>query len=203
VHRQVFLGYHDSGMAGEPTNHRPGAFAAAGVAEAAAVLAAVLTEELADVLVTYDEHGGYGHPDHIQAHRVGMAAAELAGTPVVYLATMNRDLMTSLAEAAAAEDLGLADGGPEPGGPDGMADMGEPCTRLTTEVDVTPWLERKRAAMRAHASQITETSLFLSLPDGPFALAFGREWFIRVRPPAPTDHDGPFEAVLTTAGALR
>ena len=93
VDRQVFLDYLDSGMAGEASNDRPGSFAAADVDEAAAALAAILDEERADVLVTYDEHGGYGHPDHVQVHRVGMRAAERAGTPVVYMATMNRDFV--------------------------------------------------------------------------------------------------------------
>ncbi len=70
--RQTYLDYLDSGMAGEDTNDRPGSFAAADVDEAAGALAAILDEEGADVLVTYDEHGGYGHPDHVQVHRVGM-----------------------------------------------------------------------------------------------------------------------------------
>ena len=78
VARQTYLDYLDSGMAGEATNDRPGSFAAADVDEAAAALAGILTEETADVLVTYDEHGGYGHPDHVQVHRVGMRAAALA-----------------------------------------------------------------------------------------------------------------------------
>src|SRR5262249_6986135 len=87
VARVAYLGYHDSGMAGEPTNDAPGAFAAAPVDEAAARLAAILSEEDAEVLTVYDDNGGYGHPDHIQVHRVGVRAAELAGTPRVYEST--------------------------------------------------------------------------------------------------------------------
>ena len=68
-------------MAGEPTNDAPGAFAAAPVDEAAERLAAILREEDAEVLTVYDENGNYGHPDHIQVHRVGVRAGELAGTP--------------------------------------------------------------------------------------------------------------------------
>ena len=81
VARIAFLGYRDSGMAGEPTNTAPGAFAAAPVEEAAERLAAILREEDAEVLTIYDENGNYGHPDHIQVHRVGARAGELAGTP--------------------------------------------------------------------------------------------------------------------------
>ena len=196
VHRQVMLGYLDSGMAGASTNTVAGCFAAADVGEAAARLAAVLEEESADVVVTYDEHGGYGHPDHIQVHRVGMAAARLAGTPVVYLATMNRDRLASLTRQA--EEAGT----PVPDVTDVRDEMGEPQSRLTTEVDVTGAIDRKRASMRAHASQITESSFFLAMPDDLFSTVWGREWFIRVHPPAPDGYDGPFEAGLTTTSTI-
>jgi LmbE family N-acetylglucosaminyl deacetylase len=178
VARQVYLDYLDSGMAGETTNDRPGSFASADIDEAARRLAGVLADEEADVLVTYDEHGGYGHPDHIQVHRVSMAAADLADTGVVYLSTMNRDFMASLASR-----LGESDWSPPAGSTDGLATMGEPESRLTTEVDVTGWIDRKRESMRVHASQISEDSFFLAMPEDVFALVWGREWYIRVRPP--------------------
>ncbi len=194
VHRQVFLDYLDSGMAGEPTNDRAGCFAAADVDEAAGALAAILGDEGADVLVTYDEHGGYGHPDHVQVHRVGMRAAELAGTPAVYLATMNRDFVRSLADRLASS------GWQPPGGPpDGAEDMGEPEARLTTEVDVTGVIDRKRQAMRAHASQIGEASFFLSMPEDVFTTVWGQEWYIRVRPVWVGPAGGRREAELRTA----
>src|SRR5579863_3915051 len=78
VARHEYLGYGDSGMAGEPTNKDPACFWQADVEEAAGRLAAILDQEHADVFVTYDENGGYGHPDHIQVHRVGIRAAERA-----------------------------------------------------------------------------------------------------------------------------
>jgi LmbE family N-acetylglucosaminyl deacetylase len=176
--RQLFLGYHDSGMEGEDSNARDDVFATADLDEAADRLARVLAEESSDVLVTYDEHGGYGHPDHVRVHDVGMAAADRAGTPVVYLATMDRDFMVAL-QAQAAES------GTEFGPDDeleGADTLGEPAERITTEVDVTPWLEVKRGAMRAHASQISEESFFLQMPDDLFAHVWGQEWYIRVRP---------------------
>ena len=177
VEHQVYLDYLDSGMAGEDANDRPGCFAAADVNEAAQTLAGILDEEGSDVLVTYDEHGGYGHPDHIQVHRVGMRAAELAGTPVVYMATMDRDFLKGLMSDA--ENTTWA---PPPEETESMDTMGEPACRITTEVDVTGWIERKRQSMRAHASQIGETSFFLSMPDDVFARVWGQEWYIRVRP---------------------
>src|SRR4051794_18051953 len=78
--RIEFLGYIDSGMMGEATNDLPGSFWSAPVEEAAERLASILRAERADVLTVYDDNGNYGHPDHIQVHRVGMRAAELAGT---------------------------------------------------------------------------------------------------------------------------
>ena len=119
VGRQTYLDYLDSGMAGEATNDRPGSFASADIEEAAGALADILIEEAADVLVTYDEHGGYGHPDHVQVHRVGMRAADLAGTPVVYMATMNRDFMRTLRRAGRVVGVGTSRGEHRRDGHDG------------------------------------------------------------------------------------
>ncbi len=177
IGRQVFLEYLDSGMAGEDSNSRDGSFAAADLDEAATRLAAVLGEESSDVLVIYDEHGGYGHPDHVRVHEVGMRAASLAGTPVVYLATIDRDHVLELMRASEGTDWSLQDADVED-----VGTFGEPGARITTEVDVTAWLGTKREAMRAHASQIEEDSFFLSLPEEAFEQVWGREWYIRVRP---------------------
>lgn len=173
AHRVEFLGYVDSGMMGTATNDAPGSFWMAPVDDAAAKLAAILVQEQADVLTCYDDNGQYGHPDHIQVHRVGMLAAKLAGTPRVYQSTINRDDMlrgmAELGEAGEAE-------GPEID----PSTFGKPESEITAAVDVTPYLQVKRAAMRAHASQISEQSFFLAMPDEAFARAFGTEWFIRV-----------------------
>jgi len=77
VTRREFLGYRDSGMAGDESNEDPSCFWKADVEEASQRLARLLDEEHADVLTIYDEHGGYGHPDHIQVHRVGARAGEI------------------------------------------------------------------------------------------------------------------------------
>ena len=178
--RVAFLGYQDSGMAGEATNDDPAAFWQADVDEAAARLAALLEEEAADVLTVYDERGGYLHPDHVQVHRVGVRAAELAGTPRIYEATADRDhfMETVAATRALLVESGetVPDDLPEPSE---FAENFSPAHVITTRVDVRDLLPTKRAALAAHASQIDETSFFLTMPDEVFALAFGTEWFIR------------------------
>jgi LmbE family N-acetylglucosaminyl deacetylase len=167
VARVEFLGYRDSGMMGDELNDQPGSFWTADVDEAAGKLAAILQEEDADVLTIYDSIGGYGHPDHIQVHRVGKRAAEIAGTPVVYQATMSRENMMEAFRRIGQQDL------EEP------EKAGTPEAEITARVDVTKYLDVKRAAMRAHASQIPEESFFLSMDDENFAFTFGTEWFIR------------------------
>jgi len=174
--RLEFLGYADSGMMGTPANQAPGSFWTTPVDDAAQKLAAILEEEQADVLTCYDDNGGYGHPDHIQVHRVGLRAAALVGTPRVYQSTINRDQILRgrlrFAEQAAATGIEM---------PDVTADeqFGMPEEVITAAVDVSPYLEYKRQAMRAHASQISENSFFLGMPDEAFRYAFGTEWFIR------------------------
>jgi LmbE family N-acetylglucosaminyl deacetylase len=174
VDRVAFLGYHDSGMAGEPTNDAPNAFAGADVEEAAARLAEILREEAADALTVYDDHGNYGHPDHVQVHVVGVRAAELAGTPRVYEATMNRDYLVDLMRQRS-DELGELPDAPDPE----AMDLGVPASEITTTVDVRDHVAQKRAAMAAHSSQITDEHFFLQMPEDAFAVAFGYEWFIR------------------------
>ena len=171
----AFLGYVDSGMMGTPENDAPDSFWGASVDEAAARLAAILREARADVLTVYDDHGAYGHPDHIQVHRVGVRAGELAGTPRVYESTPNRDRARRMMEAVAETNADI----PGDLDPADMEAFGTPESELTTAVDVAAYLDRKRAAMAAHASQIAESSMFLALPPDLFAEAFGTEWFIR------------------------
>ena len=189
----IFLGYGDSGS-GPATGAWPdGAFAAADVDEAAERLADVLRAERADVLTIYDRFGGYGHPDHVQVHRVGVRAAELAGTPVLLEATVSRELLRAGAELAAT--LGYELGASFR--PETFDTWYLPEAEITTVVDVSDQLDRKRAAMAAHASQATSAegsdtlrslAVFASLPDEYFRLAFAKEWFVR-RGAAPGELD--------------
>jgi LmbE family N-acetylglucosaminyl deacetylase len=183
VARQEFLGYVDSGMMGTPENDAPESFWRADLDEAAGRLAAILTSEEADVLTVYDDHGNYGHPDHIQVHRVGVRAAELASTPRVFEATVNRDVMQlRLLEASASGDPRIA-GQAAVMVERGLDQMGSPAEMINTEVDVRPWLDRKRKALFAHGSQVNEASFFAIMPPEAFEVAFGQEWFILRDPP--------------------
>lgn len=188
IERVVSLGYHDSGMTGWEHNAEPDSFHQADPDRAAGRLAEVLTAERADVLVVYDWHGNYGHPDHVKVHRVGYRAAELAGVTTVFEATVNRDAIRAQIEAArdAAGDGELFGGDFDPDGPaDDGNPMGEPASAICLRVDVTKWTDRKRASIACHRSQVTDTSFFLNMPEDQFAVAFGTEWYARRGVPGP------------------
>jgi LmbE family N-acetylglucosaminyl deacetylase len=176
VARVVWLGYRDSGMMGTPDNDDARCFWQAGIDEAADRLAKVVTEEGADVLTIYDVNGHYGHPDHIQVHRVGLRAAELAGTPNVLELTWDRDHMRKL-WAAAAEAGMLGDDLPDVQADD--TQFGSPADVITTRVDVRDFLDKKRASMEAHASQSQDTKPLLDMPPEIFREVVGQEWYIR------------------------
>jgi LmbE family N-acetylglucosaminyl deacetylase len=193
AHRVEFLGFTDSGMAGEATNDAPWCFAQADVEHAARRLAVVLEEERPDVLTTYDDIGGYGHPDHIQVHRVGLRAAELAGVPVVVQGTINRDLVREAMSRAAemgvdAPDVPLDDTPPEGASAEEGVTLavtfGKPQAELTHVVDVSSVVGRKRSSMLAHASQIGVDHFMASMPEEAFAFVFGSEWFLVPEVPA-------------------
>ncbi|GAA1334004.1 PIG-L family deacetylase [Catellatospora bangladeshensis] len=182
--RVEFLGYEDSGLDGSGGSGRngsgsggsgPGGFARAGVPEAADRLAELLHEERADLLTTYDPTGGYGHPDHVQVHRVGALAAELAGTPRVWEATVDRTLLLrGLRLARLARDFDLTP----------FTTAYTPRHRITHRVDVRRYAPQKRAALAAHATQTTggdgprTLTALLSLPGPLFRLVLGTEWYV-------------------------
>jgi LmbE family N-acetylglucosaminyl deacetylase len=157
------------------------------VEDAAARLAEVLREEHADVLTVYDPAGGYGHPDHVAVHTVGVRAAELAGTRRVFEATQNKTQIQALIDQARREHPERF----EKEFQDGF-EIGMPEELITTAVDVRAFVDVKREAMKAHASQIGDTSFFLELPTERFVAAFGVEWFIHRgldAPPRPMESD--------------
>jgi LmbE family N-acetylglucosaminyl deacetylase len=178
VQRIAWLGYRDSGMTGWEQNSDPRSFLQADLDEAAERLATVLREEQAGVVVMYDWHGAYGHPDHIQVHRVGHRAADRAGTPKRFEATYNRDValagMAEMVESGAPEFQDFDPAGPaDDGNP-----FGTPESEIHLAVDVSAFVAAKRAAITCHASQVTDTGMFLAMPEEVFARAFGTEWFI-------------------------
>lgn len=181
--RVEWLGYADSGMTGWEQNQAEDAFAAAPLDEAAGRLAAILNEESADVLITYDWHGNYGHPDHIAVHRVGHRAAELAGTKRVLEGTVNRDEMARMSAVRPVEDNAEVF---DPNAPmDDGNPMGTPEAEISWVNDVAGEAARKRASIACHRSQVSDSSFFMQMSDEVFALAFGREWFIEA------GHSGP------------
>jgi LmbE family N-acetylglucosaminyl deacetylase len=182
-----FLGYVDSGMMDTPQNDGEGSFWRADVEEAAQRLATILERESADVLTVYDDNGNYGHPDHIQVHRVGVRAAAMAGVTEVFESTVNRDeMLRHFAELSANGEVG----GDDAPTTEELEALGVAEALLTHRVDVRPYLQAKRDSMRAHASQIGETSFFLTMPDDAFARAFGTEWYIRTGQPTPVAEFG-------------
>jgi LmbE family N-acetylglucosaminyl deacetylase len=180
-----WLGYRDSGMMGTPENDDPRCFWRADVEEAAAKLAAIVESEGADVLTVYDKNGHYGHPDHIQVHRVGVRAGELAGTRHVLEVTWDRDHLRQIMQAAAEAGM-LGDDLADFETPNGE-EFGTPGHLITTRVDVSGFLDRKRASMEAHASQVQDTGPMLGLPPEAFAAVLGQEWYIRRTAPVVPD----------------
>ncbi|MFF3335136.1 N-acetyl-1-D-myo-inositol-2-amino-2-deoxy-alpha-D-glucopyranoside deacetylase [Streptomyces sp. NPDC002888] len=180
--------YQDSGMMGLPDNDDESSFWQADVDGAAGHLVEVILEVRPQVIVTYDDHGGYGHPDHIQAHRVAMRAVELAAErgweiakvywnrvprPVVEDAFARlRDDLPGLpfAKAAAVDDV-----------PGVVGD-----DRITAEIDGTAYAAAKAAAMRAHATQIEVAEPYFALSNELAQPLFTTEYYELVRgKPAP------------------
>jgi N-acetyl-1-D-myo-inositol-2-amino-2-deoxy-alpha-D-glucopyranoside deacetylase len=190
-----FLGgpgrYRDSGMMGTPANDKPRAFWQADLDEAVAHAVAVVREVRPQVVVTYDEHGGYGHPDHIQAHRVAMRAVDAAADPAyrpdlgaawdvakVYWCCVPRSVMrqgieamAALGEASPFESLGEVDEVP----------FAVPDELVAAAVDGRAHAGRKDAAMRAHATQITVDGPFFALSNNLGQEVLGTEYYRLVR----------------------
>jgi N-acetyl-1-D-myo-inositol-2-amino-2-deoxy-alpha-D-glucopyranoside deacetylase len=182
--------YRDSGMAWD-AEHRavaapdtgPQAFARADLERAAARVASVIREVRPHAVVTYEPGGGYGHPDHVQAHRVAMRGVELARRPGpggeawrVPKAYWNV-LPEGLIRAALAE---LATRGEAPRGwdPDGaLPSMVVPDDQVSTRIDAEPWLDRKVAALRAHATQVTVDGTTVHVGDGARQPIVGVEFY--------------------------
>ncbi|HKR69262.1 MAG TPA: N-acetyl-1-D-myo-inositol-2-amino-2-deoxy-alpha-D-glucopyranoside deacetylase [Streptosporangiaceae bacterium] len=177
-----FLGgpghWHDSGMMGTPSNDWDGAFWRADVDEAAGLLVEILEDVRPQVLVTYDSNGFYGHPDHIQAHRVAWRAFEMSNGLV------SKFYATAVPKSVLAEGIELVreaggSAGSEFESVESVDDLpfGVPDEQVTTMIDASDYLDAKLAAMRAHASQIAVDSPFFALSDGVGQRAFGHEYY--------------------------
>ncbi|MEV4837306.1 PIG-L family deacetylase [Nonomuraea sp. NPDC049486] len=191
------LGYGDSGLSpqGGVADERPdNAFIDADTEKAAGALAAILREEEADLLTIYDPAGGYGHPDHVQVHRVGRRAAEIAGTPIVLEATVNRDPLLRLLRMAGKVyrfppefDVRTFESAYSAG------------DTITHRVNVRRYARQKRAAMAAHVSQASggdsdrTLAVMLKVPGPLYRLVFGTEWYVRRDLPPGTRVRHPFD----------
>ncbi len=175
------LGYADSGMMGWASNDAPGSFWSTPVDEAAAPLVELIRQYQPDVVVTYDENGFYGHPDHIQTHRITVAALDAAGSPAkLYWSTVRRTAFARFGELMREAGMELPEG-------EEMPAMGVADDEVGATVDCREHAAAKFDALRAHASQ-AENIFFLSLPLPVFTEMMGVEEFVRARPPrAPGD----------------
>ncbi|HEY2302477.1 MAG TPA: PIG-L family deacetylase [Acidimicrobiales bacterium] len=171
------LGYHDSGMDTWEYKSRPDAFCNVALDVSAGRVADLMRRYEPDVVVTYDDRGGYNHPDHLQAHRVAVAAAERTGIPAkLYLTARPARTWARLREVLA--ELGQEMPARPVPDEDRRRMMEEAEQRITTAVDTSAVVERKRSALLAHASQLDE-SWFAKLPDDAFVELFAQEYFIR------------------------
>jgi LmbE family N-acetylglucosaminyl deacetylase len=175
----VHLGYADSGHGPVLYEDPPGRtrFARADVGEAAGRLAALLTREHADLLLSYDAHGGYGHRDHVRVHQVGARAAGLAGVRVVE-ATVPREFVARVARPLLVLRLLTRHRLDE------MRGYGLPQSAITHRIDVRRYAAQKRAALAAHRTPLSGTGrsarLFRLLVRSPlpvFRAVCGTEWF--------------------------
>lgn len=181
VHRVECLAYADSGYGPDFYPDPPGRvrFARADVEQAAGRLADILRSERADLLLSYERNGGYGHRDHVQVHHVGRRAAELAGTPRTLETTMPRELLCRIADLARLLRL------PAPYGPDIARTAYAPRATITHRINVFGFARHKRDAFAAHRSQIGNSGLgarafgvLLRLPPQVSGLIFPWEWFV-------------------------
>jgi LmbE family N-acetylglucosaminyl deacetylase len=169
------LGFHDSGMMGWPQNDEPGAFWNTPVADAAKPLVALMEEYRPQVVVTYDEHGFYGHPDHIQANRITLAAIEATAIPEkLYYTAVPRSAIKGFVER-------LREQGIEPPGPvEEDPEFGTPDELIGSVVDCSAFVDRKFDSLATHASQ-SDNIIFLDMGRDLFAEVFATEAFVRVR----------------------
>ena len=171
------LGYHDSGMPDWEYKNRPDAFCNVPESEVVGRIGALIERYRPQVVISYDPEGAYQHPDHVQAARCASAAAAVTGIPAKFYQTaMRRSDWRELWDALREQGVEVPD--VREIDPDMLRQMEERERQITTNIDISPVLDRKRAALLAHASQIRD-SWFNKIPPELTARVFGRESFIR------------------------
>ncbi len=201
--------YRDSGMMGTPPNARPDVFWNADLLDAAKHLVAIIRETHPQVLITYDDFGGYGHPDHIQAHRVAMYAAVLAAAPSfapdlgapwdiakIYWTAFPISVMRAGIEMLKASGDESAFTAQDPD----EIPFACPDEYVTTVIDGSDFADHKMAAMRAHATQISTEDGFFALSNNLGSQVMGTEYFRLVRGTAAGERDAEGHEVDLFAG---
>jgi N-acetyl-1-D-myo-inositol-2-amino-2-deoxy-alpha-D-glucopyranoside deacetylase len=202
TYRDSGMKWHEDGHAIAADDVHENAFWHADLSEAADHLVAVIREVRPQVMVTYDEFGGYGHPDHIQAHRVATYAAALAAVPShrkdlgeahdiakIYWGAMSASRMRDgLRRLRAAGDTTTFEGMD----PEKLPPFVTEDENLAASVDGSTYLEQKMAALKAHATQITTDGPFFALSNNVGSEVWGREFFriAKGTPAAPFNDDG-------------
>jgi N-acetyl-1-D-myo-inositol-2-amino-2-deoxy-alpha-D-glucopyranoside deacetylase len=204
ISRLVKLGYRDSGMAGTADNDDPRSFLQSSFDEAVERVVRVVREERPEVVVTYNENGGYGHPDHIRAHQVAVAAFHAAADPErfpdagsawssskLYYAVLPRSAMRSFGDRlrAAGVEVPFREIRDDEDVPFAVADE-----LVTTFLDVSAYVAAKRASLVAHRTQMGPEQFFMRLPEAVFGDLFSRETFQRVVGSGPVPEDDLFAA---------
>ena len=194
-----FLGYRDSGMAGAPDNHHVDALCQADFHEVAGMVVKIIREIRPQVLITFDPGGGYGHPDHILAHRAAREAFSAAGDSSrygelsdglepyapskLYYVGFPRSMVRAFQEMmrAAGVESSFTEIDPE--------NLGMPDADITTVVDVGRYAEQKQRAILCHRTQIEEYQFLDRMPEALRALFLSHEYFVRAEPPFVAGHD--------------
>lgn len=178
-----FLGYRDSGMKDTEENKNPAAFMNAPLEEATGRLLQIMRETQPQVVVTYDEGGGYGHPDHVMTNRVAVEAfnraqAEPWGPQKLYFPAGSREGFKRYVEGM--RDLGIK----VPWIPDdfNLDEYGRPDAEITAHIDISAYSALKKQALAIHRTQIKPDFFYLSIPDKVFTSLQGTEYFMQVEP---------------------
>ncbi len=189
VEHHEFLGFRDSGMMGTDANAHPDAFWRADFMDATGRLVRLIRRYQPEVMVVYDPFGGYGHPDHINVHRIGVAAWQGAtdlgrfsksefGEPwsisKLYWTTWPRSRVRRFAEARLAAGEMTQEDFEE------MSESGTPDEDIHAWIDVVDRVDQKERALRAHRTQIPEDWFMLTIPDEWKPQVLGTETFVRV-----------------------
>lgn len=184
ISRLVKLGYRDSGMAGTADNAHPASFHQADLQEATQKVVEVLKAERPQVIVTADENGGYGHPDHIRANRVAVGAFDaVAGESWaprrLFYTVFPRSALQRFGEVIREAGIESPFSETREAPPFGVDDE-----LITTTVDVSRYVQQKRDSLTAHRTQLGPEMFFVRLPPEVFGQLFGQEFFQLVRGPA-------------------